>query len=190
MTRARALLVGNAVGYQVVWFAAVIGAGRGLWWPGVAAAAVFVAAQLMLTDRRAVEAKLIVAAVLVGVVLDGTLAYSGLARFAADGVALPPGGAPVWILAIWAAFAVTLRHSMGFMMTRPMVALVLGAVGGPLAYAAAGRGFAAVSFPQMTQAMLVLAVGWALAMPGLARLAARLGQSTVAPATAGMGSKR
>lgn len=188
MTRTQ--LIGNAIGYQGVWFAAVIGAGRGLWWPAVVASAVFVATQVALSDRRAAEGKLILAALAAGLLLDGTLAFSGLARFAADDVAVPPGGAPLWILAIWAAFAVTLRHSMGFMMTRPMVALVLGAVGGPLAYAAAGRGFAAVSFPQMLPAMLVLAVGWALAMPGLARLAARPGQSTVAPATAGMGSKR
>jgi hypothetical protein len=186
----RTQLIGNAVGYQAVWFAAVIGAGRGLWWPAVAAAGVFVATQLALSDRRAAELKLVGAALLTGVLLDGTLAFSGLARFAADGVALPPGGAPVWILAIWAAFAVTLRHSMGFMMERPVAAMLLGAIGGPLAYAAAGRGFAAVSFPQMTQAMLVLAVGWALAMPGLARLAARLGRTTVAPAKAGNRSKR
>lgn len=183
-------LIANAVGYQAVWFAAVIGAGRGLWWPAVAASALFVAAQVARSDRRGAEGVLIVAALLVGVVLDGTLAFTGLARFAADHVALPPGGAPVWILSIWAAFAVTLRHSMGFLMTRPLAALLLGAIGGPLAYAAAGRGFAAVSFPQPTQAMLVLAVGWAFAMPALARLAARLDTSTVAPASAGMGSKR
>ena len=36
----------NLIGYQLVWFSAVIGAGRGLAWPGVAAAGVFVAAQL------------------------------------------------------------------------------------------------------------------------------------------------
>ena len=57
MTRTQ--LIGNAVGYQAVWFAAVIGAGRGLWWPAVAASAVFVAWQVALSDRRGVEGKLI-----------------------------------------------------------------------------------------------------------------------------------
>ena len=37
---------GNLVGYQLVWLVTVIGAGRGQWWPAVAAAAVFALWQL------------------------------------------------------------------------------------------------------------------------------------------------
>ncbi|MCV6801485.1 DUF2878 family protein, partial [Achromobacter ruhlandii] len=31
----------NLIGYQIVWFSAVIGAGQGLAWPGVVAATLF-----------------------------------------------------------------------------------------------------------------------------------------------------
>ncbi len=133
----------NVIGYQVVWFAAIIGGGRGLWWPGVAAAAVFILQHLATSHRmpsdRAIDVRLLAVALLIGVLLDGSLARSGLADYAGDTFALPSGGAPLWILALWASFALTLRHSMFVLVRRPAVAFVVGAVFGPLAYLGAGQ---------------------------------------------------
>lgn len=164
---------GNLAGYQVVWFATVIGAGRGQWWPAVAAAAVFVAWQLWLADRRQLELRLIAAAVVVGAVLDGGLAVSGQLDYAVDGIALPAGGAPIWILALWCAFALTLNHSLRWLQPRPWLSALFGGIGGPLAYLAA-RGFSAVSFAGGGwQALLWLAIGWATAIPLLMGLITR-----------------
>ena len=54
-------------------------------------------------------------------------------RFASAG-SLPI--APFWMLALWIAFATTLNHSMRWLMHRPVVAAIGGAVFGPLAYLA------------------------------------------------------
>ncbi len=168
----------NLFGYQAVWFAAVIGAGGGHWWPGVVAAALFVALHLGLypqsRQQRRADLKLMAVALACGLVLDGALSLSGLARYAAGAPALPIGGAPLWILSMWAAFALTLRHSMAPLLQRGWAALALGAIGGPLAYLGAGRGWSAIAFAEPAwPALAILALGWGLAIPLLATLAAR-----------------
>ena len=176
----------NLIGYQIVWFCAVIGAGRGLWWPGVIAAAIFVVLHLALArqDRsgRATDFKLSAVAILIGILLDGTIATSELGRYAANTMTLPSGGAPLWILAMWASFALTLRHSMTFLLRRPMVALVFGAVGGPLAYLGASRGWQAIVFAEPRwMALTTLALGWALAMTLLTTFARRWSEPAALP---------
>lgn len=165
---------GNLIGYQLVWFATVIGAGCGQWWPAVAAAAVFIAWQMSLSSQRLLELRLIAAAVAVGVLLDGGLAATGQLRYATDAIALPSGGAPVWILALWCAFALTLSQSLRWLQPRPWLSAAFGAIGGPLAYLGAARGFSAVSFAgDGWQALLWLAIGWAVAVALLMALITR-----------------
>lgn len=167
----------NLIGYQLVWFTAVIGAGRGTPWPGTIVAALFVAWQLS-APGRAREWRLLVAAVAAGVLVDGALAWSGLARYAAARPALPSGGAPLWILALWSAFALTLTQSLSALRTHLWLAAVLGAAGAPLAYLGAARGWQAVSFAApVWPAMLVLSIGWAIALTLLAHLARRMGRT-------------
>lgn len=161
----------NFVGYQMVWFAAVIGAGRGSPWWGLAAALVFVVAQWLASNERTSDARLVACALALGIGFDGALASAGVLHYAA---ATPGLHAPTWILAMWAAFAMTLNHSLAFLRGRTLWAVVLGAVGGPLAYIGAARGFGAVEFTAPTsQALGLLAVGWAVAMGLLAWLAQR-----------------
>lgn len=174
----RARLWTNALAYQAVWFAAVIGAGKGLWWPGVAAAALFVAVQLQQSRERSIDLRLLAAALACGALVDGAMASSGLANFAASSPAFP-GGAPLWLLAIWACFALTLRRSMRVLLGRPYLAMAIGAIGGPLAYLGAARGWQAIDVAEPRwQAIAALALAWSLALPALVLLATRLPTGT------------
>ena len=183
----------NLIGYQIVWFSAVIGAGRQLWWPGVIAAAIFMLSHLALARQsrteRAVDVRLLAVAVTIGTLLDGTVAASGFARYAADDLTLLPGGAPLWILAMWGSFALTLRHSMTFLLGRPVIGLLLGAFGGPLAYLGAGRGWQAITFaePRWTS-IATLAIGWGIAIPLLTILAVRWSRGTPSRTATGSAS--
>ncbi len=165
----------NAIGYQVVWFVAIIGGGRDLWWPGVVAAMIFILQHLTTGNRqpmdRAIDVRLLAVALLIGVLLDGSLARNGLADYAGDAFALPSGGAPLWILALWASFALTLRHSMFVLIRYPAVAFVVGAVFGPLAYLGAGRAWSAIMFtaPQW-KPLAALSIGWGIALLTLSLL--------------------
>lgn len=187
MSRGAILL--NAVAYQLVWFATVVGAGRGLWWPGPAAALAFAALHLGVVVRDGGERRrdlvLLMAAMVCGLVIDGVLSGSGAVVFAASRPAVPPGGAPLWMLTLWGAFALTLRHSLRALTARPLLAALVGAIGGPLAYLGAARATGVLAFPDpraMTLAML--AAGWCLALGLLALLASRhAGASAPARAT-------
>jgi len=79
----------NLLGYQAVWFAAVIGASRDASWIGILAAALFVAAQMSASDERRSDLLLVLCGVLAGIVLDGTLAGLGVLRYASHDALLP-----------------------------------------------------------------------------------------------------
>jgi hypothetical protein len=163
----------NFIGYQTVWFALVAGAARGhIVWPLVASLA-FISWHIVVSTRRALDWRLMGAALGAGLVIDGGLALSGWVRYASASPALPPGGAPVWILALWISFALTLTRSLGWLMRRPAAAIALGAVGGPLAYLGAARGWQAADLAPLGRSVSGLALGWAAAMALFSYMARR-----------------
>ncbi|HET6432537.1 DUF2878 domain-containing protein [Dyella sp.] len=161
----------NAIAYQLVWFAAIWGASTGYWWAAPLALLPFAVWYLSRPDGR-VDAWLMPLAVLLGLALDSALAATDLVAYAS---AVPSAhAAPVWIISIWAAFSLTLRHSFRFLHGRPLLAAVVGAIGAPMAYLAAARGWHAVAFPRgVAPAMIALGLGWCVALPSLITLAQR-----------------
>lgn len=159
----------NLLGYQAVWFAAVLGAARGRTWPAPVAVALFALVHFSLPGRRAADARLLLCALSAGVLMDGGLAASGWLAYAA---ASPPWP-PLWILAIWAAFALTLNHSLVYLQTHPLATALLGAIGGPLAYLGAQRLQAVVFVAPDWRAIAALSLAWALALPALTQCARR-----------------
>lgn len=162
MPALRATLL-NAAGFQVVWFSAVIGAAQGVAWAGPLAACVFCALVLGLGGRAREDLGVLAVALPLGFVMDTLWVRLGWLSFASPS---PEGFAPFWILAMWAGFALTINHSLSRLRDMPWAAVALGAIGGPLAYAAAARGFGAASFTgDSTWALAGIGLGWAMAMP-------------------------
>jgi hypothetical protein len=161
--------VGNAVGYQIVWLCCVAGAGQQLAWLGPLAAAVFIAATLAFGGRRRDDLRLLALAITTGLLVDTAFAMTGWLRYAS---AWPwPEVAPVWIVALWAAFSMTLNHSMAFLRDRPGLTALLGFFGGPLAYWSAAGAFDAVDFgAPVPWVLAALALSWACALPLIFRL--------------------
>ena len=160
----------NFVGYQAVWFITAAGAERGLWWPGVLASAAFVFIVTLRAPGRRADLQLALIAIICGLVLDGALTASGSLRYATADPGFP---APIWILSLWAAFAMTIRHSLRWLLSHSLLAALLGAIGGPMAYWGAARGFTAIEFLKPQIAVGVLAVGWAIAILILVRVGRR-----------------
>ena len=144
----------NLIGYQAAWFIAVGFAALSYW-----------SSPLKRSDLR-----LVGTALLCGLLLDGTLAATGWLRYAAPLPALP---GPAWIATLWVAFAMTLQHSLQWLMVRPLSAVLFGAIGGPLAYWGASRGFDAVVFTMPVHATVLLSAGWGIAMSLLVFVARR-----------------
>lgn len=158
----------NLIGYQAAWFVAVGFAARGLAWPGIVACLAFAAFAFWRSPTRPADLRLVQVALACGLLLDGLLAASGWLRYAAPSPALP---APPWIVTLWIAFAMTLQHSLRWVLVRPVAAILFGAIGGPLAYWGAGRGFDAVQFARPLHATALLSLGWGIAMAALAAVA-------------------
>lgn len=172
----------NVIGNQLVWLCAVVGAGQGLRWPGVLAAGIYVLSQLAWSARPVVELKLLGVALLCGLVVDGIAGGSGQVLYAA--AAPSPWLAPVWILALWAAFAMTLTVSLRSLQHRLWLAALVGLIA-PLAYLSAARGWSSVSFAAPSwHGVTLLAAGWAVALPLLAACARHWQRGAVTPAAA------
>jgi len=168
-----AFKIGNVVGYQLVWLASVYGAGQGMAWLGPAAVALFAAAHFAFSPTRHADLRIVAIAVALGFAVDSLFAASGLLQYASPW----PSAflAPVWILSMWVAFALTLHHSMSFLRDNWKAASIFGLLGGPLAYWAAERVFGAVSFGAAHWIVLsALGLAWAIALPLLYRVDSRL----------------
>ena len=161
----------NLFGYQAVWWVSMMSAAKDLPWIGIAAATAFVIVQWLASGNRGSDARLVACSILMGIVIDGLLGSSGLLRYAS---ATPSLLAPIWILSIWAAFAMTFNHSFVFLQGRPAFGAALGAIGGPLAYEGAAR-LGAVQFAEPAwRAIGLLVIAWGIVVPALAMLAHRL----------------
>lgn len=175
----------NAIFYQATWLAAIAGAGRGWWWAGPAALALFAAWQLAASSQRRADAWLLLCAAAIGFVVDSVFVQSGLLAYAAP---LPwPRFAPVWIVALWMSFALTLNHSLAYLKSHLVLAAVLGGIGAPLAYWVAARGWRALTFlTAPATALTALAVAWALLAPALCALARHLTRANTASIVPGV----
>ena len=155
----------NLLGYQSGWFVTVIGANHGRTWPAWAAAGLLCGGHMATSDRRGLDVRLGLSAALLGTLLDGLWASSGLLRYSPAMPAVPLLGCPLWILALWIAFSTTVSRSLGWLRGRIGMAALLGAVGGPLAYWGAARGWGVVAFSTPAwEAVLALGAGWGMAL--------------------------
>ncbi|MBS0556406.1 MAG: DUF2878 domain-containing protein [Proteobacteria bacterium] len=163
----------NIAFYQATWLAAIVGASRGWWWAGPAMLVVFATWQLAVSRQRLADIELMLCAALAGFVVDSACVRSGLFVYATP---VPAAGfAPVWIVALWMSFALTLNHSLAYLRRNLPLAAVLGAIGAPLAYLAAARGWGALAISTRPAVALgALAIAWSILSPALFWLAARL----------------
>ena len=165
------LMLQNFILFQVGWFACVLGgASSHYYWIGVVTVSVIIAVHLVRANIVQNEIMLIIATTLLGSAWDSALTMAGLFSFS-NGVVVA-GLVPVWIIAMWALFATTLNVSMRWMKNRYLLAMVFGALGGPVAYYAGNR-LGAVEFSNTAATLLAVAIGWSIIMPLLIALSTR-----------------
>ena len=160
----------NFVAFQAAWFACVLGAANGMPWLGPVVVALVLVLHLALALQPRCELILAAIAALFGLVFDSLLVT--LSWLSYDQGMMLPGLAPYWIIAMWIGFATTLNVSMRWMHGRWVLAVIMGAIGGPLAYLAGAR-FGAVTIVEPVLAMVALAVIWGVAMPLLSYFGTR-----------------
>ena len=158
----------NAIGYQLVWLVSIVGAARGSSSAGLLAATAFIVCMLAFGGQRRADLRLIPLALGVGLLVESAWIAMGWMHYSTP---WPLAWlTPAWMIGIWVSFALTLNHSLAFLKGRHALAAAIGAVGGPLAYWGAERGFGAVHFDASVATVLLgVGVGWACIFPLLLR---------------------
>jgi len=162
----------NAVAFNIVWAATVFGAAAGLPWSGPLAFAAFAFLQLQMSAQRRYDVTAITVFALAGILIDSAWSLSGALSYAAGWPS--PHFAPVWLVTLWGAFALTIGHSLAWLRPRPALASVFGLLGGGFSYwvgARIGAVELAVSGPVYGA---LVGLCWAIALPALIRLTAVL----------------
>lgn len=163
----------NFILFQAAWFACVLGAAHNRPWLGVIVTIGIVAWHLKQANDAKPEVILLVIALIIGAAFDQLMHSTHLLTYLAHGWS--DALVPAWILALWAGFVTALNVSLRWMRdknlrARWLIAVLFGAIGGPLAYMGAAR-LGAVTLNNMPLSYLALGLGWAIITPLLLMLA-------------------
>ena len=151
---------------QLGWWVCVLGAARGypiLGPPVVTLLLILQTWGLSPAGRRQAWRGILLLGAL-GTTVDSLQGGLGVLDFGDDSGWL----APAWITALWCQLA-TVLPAFAALRSRPIAAGLLGAAGGPLAYAGGARLGAADLPPEPWISLLVIAAVWAVAFPLLLR---------------------
>jgi len=157
MKRANRRLWFNLAWYQALWLTAVAGGP-----PLTGALFLLLLVHLLWVDCWRSELGLMLGCALPGCLVDSLLTHWGVFVFDPMPTALP---IPLWLVAIWLGFAGTLRSSLRWLTSRPLLMTALAGFGAPLTYLGAGR-LGAVNFPLgMLGTALVIGAVWITLTP-------------------------
>jgi hypothetical protein len=163
-----AKLIVNFVTFQIAWFACVLGAANAMPWQAFLFVVIIVLLQLILSKANLKkEITLMILIALIGGVFDQLILNHGLLSYSSHGWS--NAMVPIWIIGLWIAFGSTLNVSLKWLRNLPIVAIMFGAIGGPLAYLGAEK-LGAVKLLIVPDAMFALAIGWGILMPILLNL--------------------
>lgn len=156
----------NLALFQMSWFACILGAAHGYAWLGplvvCTAFTLHLLTQIPQASRRT-EVSLMLRATILGLFIETALIQTQWITYIDSADPYPP----LWLIALWPAFAMTLRHSLAWLQGRWILATLLGAIAGPLSYIA-GAQLGAATLMQPLAVSLYLAIAWAITMPLLA----------------------
>jgi hypothetical protein len=158
----------NIIGYQIGWFACVLGAVYDMLLAGILLSVFIIFWHIYQAARPRIEFITLSLAGVVGLIWESALVNANLISYnygmVFDDVA------PLWIIMLWLLFATTFNVSLKWLKTRLLMATIFSAVGAPLAFYAGYR-LGALDFTNMLSALMAQAVGYAILVPLLLRFA-------------------
>jgi len=152
--------------FKIGWLACVMGAANNIALQGCLLALFIAAISIRQSANSRVEILFVAIVTLIGLLWETLVVSQQWMIYASHAVAPDRGVtlAPYWLVVMWLLFATTINHSLSWLVHKPLIAMVMGAVFGPMAFIA-GEKLGAVVFVNQVAAMLALAVGWAILMP-------------------------
>lgn len=115
----------NFVWFQTIWFIAIFYQNQFL-----SLIIILLVLHFVFSSCRLNDLVLVLAIACYGTAVDGMLRYWGFFVFSPE----PSWFVPLWLVALWSAFGLMLRNSLGYLFGRYLIAAILGAISGPLSY--------------------------------------------------------
>ena len=131
----------------------------------------FIFFHLLMIKNKKKEILFLSIAGIIGFFVDSFKAFSGFITY--NGV-FSDNLAPLWIIAMWIGFAATINHSGSWIKKRYLIAILLGAIFGPLNYLVGDNMDALSINMNFSQNILVLSFVWGVSVPFLYYLAEKI----------------
>lgn len=171
-TREKFAVYGNAVIFQGLWFAAVLGAKHSLNWPAVALLAVLLCWAVLTSGELRADFRMALVGVLIAFTVEPIWIGQGLITYPQQPEAYFP---PLWIVALWVGFAVCFNYSLGWLKKHFLLGFALGGIGSVCSITAALR-LGAIEMPMgWTPFVIQYGMIWAIIVPLLSWYSARAG---------------
>lgn len=155
------LIIFNFVSFQLLWWACVLSAKPGLGLAVLLLVILFTLAHLQWVENWQQALPILITAVL-GCIFDQLVYYYGWVHFEYRDASA--AYIPLWMMALWLAFASTLNVSMRWLQPKLVIAAVLGGIFGPLAYLGTAK-LGVIRLPSPSISLAWVAFEWAIAMP-------------------------
>lgn len=168
-------VIANVGLFKIGWLSCVYGAASGLALEGCLLALLIVAVSVRQASNRHSELLTIGLITLIGLIWETFVASQHLMVYATQSNPQFENWvmAPYWLIVMWALFATTINQSMAWLKDKLIIAAVMGAIFGPMAFVA-GEKLGAVEFANEPAAMVLLAVGWGILMPLICVIAKKI----------------
>ena len=145
--------------FQVAWFACVLGSATEYPFLFPFAGFIFVLCRIATTQRFRSSFPFLLAAVALGMVGDSLLVHLEMLAFYADPTV---GGAPLWMIFLWANFGLMLRPLFSWFLQNNSRCLIGFGLGGLIAYAF-GWQLERLAFTSYGISAIAIATEWAIA---------------------------
>ena len=160
--------IGNFVAFYLIWFAALFGARLDIIWLGPMTAIAYGIFHFLAQKEYKTELKFAIFVTILGTCIDTMNMHFHVFTITVVNHIAPI--VPLWLIAIWASFGLTLKNSMSWLHGRYWLAAACGSIAAPLSYFA-GERVNVMAFPNFYGSMLTLAILWMLLTPALIWLA-------------------
>ena len=152
----------NFLIFQSAWFITVLSAAAGQPYVGVVFTLGWMLVHLHLfTSKATQELALLVIAAILGFMVDSLQVLLGVFSFPAQASLGWP--TTLWMVALWINLAATLNYSLSWLRNYYILAAILGAISGPLAYFG-GSKLGAMVF-EMPWSLAAVSLQWFICMP-------------------------
>jgi hypothetical protein len=155
-------IYGNAIIFQALWFASILGAKAYVAWPAVLLLFILIIWGFVFSKQYRPDLRMVIVGVLVAFSVEPIWIGQGLVVYPLQPESYFP---PLWIVALWVGFAVSFNHSLKWLQNRYLLGAALGGFGSVCSITAAFR-LEAIGLPQGWLAFVIqYGLIWAIIVP-------------------------